>query len=994
MSDVEDQIFELLNKTIDTDENVRMPAIQELQSYTFQLELVPKLENVLKISLQNNNISHIYFTLLILRDVIANRGVLLPLEKHQEHISHLVNIGNEFAPLISSNFAVRNVYSDSISISYRFVLETTRASPLRMPEEFIKFESTNFHKIIKANTMLSILNVVEKEMRHYKIDDQKFLESTFRQYLMIDYFIYSFLCFLSDDHTINVLGTSIFIKCANFGTTRQANQNYPQRIFTDFYQDSKYIDILLSFFMNWENSSESAQALESLSFYIKIGKTSNNNFCKSKLFDNILIDVTVKIPQIIEQITDSHNNEKAPILLLFLIDLVHFFNSSVFQFLDNFISSVINFSNQYLYNDIPNFILLWKNISTVLESPISQYNQKEKLKVVLLSIINHYLEFLLNNSGKYSEIILNNREEFLEIHSNLWIMGIPCLVEVSQNICSIVQSTLENEISEISYQKMIIVSSLLESYNKSYKALSSGASTDFSRSTFQCYNSMFSFINYESNPPEKLSSIYQEFGEAVAKFEFMFIFYSQSIINDLFRNLHMITIKQAFQNKEGLILDTIFTHLVNNLLIFNQSPNLVFSLISFFDEITNNQSMLINKHLSKNTRVQDLSHQRIQLVFDAFSFTDVKQKMPLLYKIYSNVISNEEFPLFLASLDHSFTTTLADPKQCFILFRQIRGIEMNVKNQLLKGMILKWMIQNHFTDTLNLLKQHCKVKYTVEAIVKTWTELAKLFDNQIMKTTGLGIEYFRKNVQLMLVLKEHCEEPQWSIMKIVHCCIVGDYANYGIMKLYNDKSIDIVLEHFFYLLITWANGETPKRLIRITEVLRKISEIGMAEMIFTVEQNLMGMNEFLINNLLVGDLEIWKISCDCFGKLLNEAILHSMPTQRFMQFFIITLDALINLPFNDRKTIESTAFVMFLLIKENTPQCHQVCEAVISTFEEIYISDVRKIFNSLLSAAVVEDTNPFNHYLNEVINFSNRMKKYHVEIANIPIFAQIFRRIG
>ena len=1000
----ESHVLEMLQNMQSNDEQTRLIASQYLQEFTYKLEFIPFFYNLLRHCLENKLKTSAYFILLIFRDVMVNRGVLLALDQNQAHISNLLEIADNFANLIASDYAIRNIFSDALAISYRFVIEITKSAPLPFADLFMIYKKSNDHKVIAINTMYSVMNCLENNMKHVSNELHRLLIRQFCQYLIQDYFQCSFVSILDSNQTVNEIGVNLLYKCITFFPNSQKKP----RFLHEFFETPKYVDVLLNYYMRWkddtQNSQQASKTLETLSYYVKMSREYVRN--------NILNEAMNKISMIIQDIINSQTNNDVNYsdILQFLIDITEFDDFYRVKCIETFLGVVIPFTDNYIHNNPDNFILLWKKISKISDRG-SDFPKPELVNDVLLQIYSKFLMYLFFSCEKSSELYFNNYDYGIKILSNAWKMVRNQIVNASDLICNQSEEILNNGMTEESYQKMIIIVMATDALIQCY----SSCSTDYERAVSNILPKIVKFIIFEIQNQDLVLNNYHAYGLIVPKVEFLFITLTDSFLKYICRNKANICANNIIRKidefmkqfgsgySNNIFVNFLLDHMIDNLLIFKDCSNITFGIINFLSNsmihgINNENSFSFSNAsiVSTNKKIVDLSYRKIVFNFEDeyASFNDLKKYLPLLYNIYGKVIKDDEWDGFLNLFDQEFDRIRenSNPKSCFILYRKIRGILIESRNNEIALNIFKWMLFTHLEDTKNMLKNYHQYKFAVNAIIKSWYELYKRNIFRGIENTGLGILYFKANVQILLTLKEFCEDSQWQAMKIIYNSIINEYANFGIMSLYKDNSLQIVLDIFFSLVQNWAIGETPKRLMRITQTLSKIIEIGVADNMIISNDIILTICEFLIQNLLVHNEETWTITCQCISKLLQKALEYSVPMQKFMQFFIVIFDALINLSFTDPDMISATAETIRLLIMHNFDQCMKVSDAVLSTFEQKYVEDVRKIFHNFLKAADNENDNSEKHFHGKLKDFSNDMKRYHVEIANIPIFTGIFRR--
>ena len=178
----------------------------------------------------------------------------------------------------------------------------------------------------------------------------------------------------------------------------------------------------------------------------------------------------------------------------------------------------------------------------------------------------------------------------------------------------------------------------------------------------------------------------------------------------------------------------------------------------------------------------------------------------------------------------------------------------------------------------------------------------------------------------------------------------------------------------------------------------------MSKYLYTNEENFFTVLDFLIQNLLITNedenkIVLWIKTCNCLENILIDSIESSFGINHFTQFFVIILDALINLPFESgSELVNSTASVLFILMfydDEKTRFCSCVTDSVIDTFKDEYKDSVIKIFQDFWNSLDHSERSlfkPSRSFKNGVKAFSDEMKRFHVELANIKPYRNIFTR--
>lgn len=1129
MESEESKILDYISKISSPNESIRQEASQYLQSCTFQIQYLPFFENTLHQCITGSSRANVYYCMLALRDIILNRGCILSDKDHINHVQKLLTIANDAAASISNDIAILNVFSDAISISYRFIFEKGQFQFLQTIFDFYK--SSIYHKMIATCTLISIINAIENHLSHQTKIQHKNLMKDFANKISLENQSFYDLAFqsLSTSPSIhpdanpnlikglNILGIELLSKATQLDWEniksfhikdhffKITNKTEPPSLF--------YIDCLFNFFNVYE-PKYSIKALECIRCYLWICHSKNIFNSNIEDFYNTILYIIQKTNQTLSELVKIPNNgnynadgyDKRNILPL-LLKIAEIMTSDTFilnvknltpfirvsdnenerqagegmQILLEFLGCSIDYTKCFILSDPFEFFKFWSSIAKV---PFDGEN-KQKLVEVGQQIFAYYLKYILTSSDENLERAANDcfswsyllpssdRADF--IHGVLWESVIDCIYQssslITDRINQIIEEGNQKELdSSFSYPylQMIVLtthftyfvfdySELVKLYkipvqttpskdmkiaedNKKYSLkhkkdipkmqfflpqnnINSFNLNDLTRSFQDAFVAIIKFIQWES---ENLSDRLNIIGENMARFECCAaaLFRSFLSFKDNYRNnSQMKNLVKSIEDKilvsnypkETKIVHFFIDHFVEVIKTFGSYSDLLFYIFDIFEDIGKKNSTI----LTSNQKLIELSRNQIQpFNFESIPINRLKKAIPMMYKIYSAVNSNE-LTTFLSSFNNLFSPELINPEKCFLLYSQLCGIiqySLQTNKEVVISQTFKWMIENHFEDTIKSIQTHCKNKTIISIIIKTWLSMSGVnyYRKHLSRTTkksiqiyrnGDGIEYFKKNTIILMTLKECCEDSQWISMKVIHNCIYGDYSNYGIMEHFKDNSLQIILENFFFLLCNWAIGENSKRLILITEILQMLPKIEedfhITQVLFSVEQNFQFVHEFLIQNLLIsnGDTrekELWGKTCDCLYNIIKDAIHKSVDVQRFAQFFIVVLDKLItSSSFEDSSFRKSTTYLTFIFMKHIPAFCHKVMERVISTFEKMYIEKVGTIFNYLWELLPTEndDFTPSRNFDEKVEKFSNEMKTYQVEVANIPEFQPFFRRV-
>jgi hypothetical protein len=248
------------------------PAVmQELYVYTYRVEYLPIFDRILPSCHSSRQAMHL--CLLILRDLITNRGCLLSIEELQVHISILIDVGCALADLIASDIPVGNMYAGALAISYRLSCELK--SPYQFVQLFDFVKLSNAHQSVMLNVMYWILQVMKMPLRHITIPQQRDLEKQFCRICIRDFIEGTLQALSGNSHPMTDLLLQLFRDCFLFGVPGGIQKMVfaPSQIPNTLYVPARaasIIEILFRAFRSIDNAV-STHAMEALLCYCSIG---------------------------------------------------------------------------------------------------------------------------------------------------------------------------------------------------------------------------------------------------------------------------------------------------------------------------------------------------------------------------------------------------------------------------------------------------------------------------------------------------------------------------------------------------------------------------------------------------------------------------------------------------------------------------------------------------------------------------------------------------
>ena len=948
-----------------------------LQQCTFNVDNLQIFDSILKNIITDRSLLLVCLTSL--RNLLRNRGILVPLPDIQDHVNYLLSVAFDISDkILIKDEVILNMFSEAISISYRLILEMQNTFPQPFVNLYKFYNVSYSHNVVMVDIMRSFINSLGVRMKHNSKDDYKALKRTFEKYLMFDFLECGFKLLLKEENMNKDLLIDLCLKMIidtyNFG--KDVSEAKMKKLNKRFEENYASKDIPLRLLDIFKNSKEPIAGNSLNVFYLFIN-------IEERIFPRIAGSFTDYCLQISNGIVDLLECDSLDnCISLFLNQFIQIVNFSYFQKKEEsekFFLSVYNFTMNNAPKDLIKF---WGYVG-------SQIELNQKLSQLLPNIFILYINTLVSNSSKVSKEIFDDYQESISFLQELWLIVTKSSMEAVHFVSDKIDNLTQQIFNAESFQEMIIYLGLADAYSQCFKSGKPGF--DF----MNIYKSYGYFLKHLLNyiivtSPQRKDLLDNE-PEFMCKTELVLINLGTTIKNNIIKQkMSYITFLEAELTKSREDIYHLFIdRFLTDLTFFTQYPFVLYQILLFVDEMCNQtQSTVFGSYANNNELLKKLANREIIFNFEGVDFPQLKKLLPLLNKIYARNVKN--WDVFLSYFDNIFQSiNSSNHADVFILFRQIYGIfpAIPVNNDIFY--LYHWLMNQHFDDFIKCIKANSQVKEVIHAIIHLWLQVCKHNGKPFPEGSGDGIILFRANTKIILLLKETCNESEWLAMKIIYSCITGRYANFGIMNLYNDNSLQIVVNIFFNLLENWAIGEDEKKLLIITECITALVQIDFCKNV--IQKNLIIIFEFLIQNLLLKNIEVWKKTCECLSSLMNYSISNNISLRPFLQQFLVLIDGLINLDFDDSKLLKATAEPLYLMWQNCSEAVTKVVNEICNAFESRFQKDVRKFFDDLFTYYPPEKQYDETFYTNIRV-FQHSIKKYYIELANIPIFSPIFHR--
>jgi hypothetical protein len=442
------------------------------------------------------------------------------------------------------------------------------------------------------------------------------------------------------------------------------------------------------------------------------------------------------------------------------------------------------------------------------------------------------------------------------------------------------------------------------------------------------------------------------------------------------------------------VFNFLMKRLIGNLTFFSSSPAFLYETLVILRRFS--ESLRLVPLVKANEFLQSFSNRQIVFNFEGLDPASLRKLLPALHHIYTrNLIAktqdmaSDDWRSFLSFFDDGFTN-VADPASAFNLFRELKGVFAALNTGTVSSSLLSWLLSNHLERILAAIRAHAADAAILGAIAQLWAVVAARKKDDFPPTSALGIELFRGSTAIVqaIAAAADVEDSPWFMVKILLPSFEGRYANFGIMRLYEDHSFESMHAAFFALLERWAPGQTGKRLTWTIAALSALQAID-ASLVLAHEPHFAAATALLLEALLANSREIWIAACGCAAALLEAGAPIDI-AGRFDRHLVVIIDVFVNRPI-DNESRKPAARVVFLMRKHAPEAVESIIGDVIANFEEKYRPAVQKIAqpafgNPLPAESCTSD------YQCAIEAFAADMQRYPMHLATIDRFAPIFRR--
>ena len=789
-----------------------------------------------------------------------------------------------------------------------------------------------------------------------------------------------------------------------------------------FYANTNVPQILIQ---SYNNTNFKTYALDALTYFLGASRCS----WKQIGSDNVLLVVNFLTESLITFLESKITDEACFISLSRLIyklgkiiPLVPFYNNP--ELFSSFFSSVKNSSliafKSLLFLPIPPayFLKFWASLAFNIE-----FRNHNILSLFELfeEIFREYIQSLLNSILPQTTIDFFTEHfpdfyQFVEDCKPLWSLTKYCMKPAAEFITSIFNQLLSELISnpaaqfssaliyKLSLLILIFTSKLNGGLSISY------AFPDLPIQLTILINSVFGLIKQTDPILNDLVNIH---GHVFVLLERSLICFASKFKRDFLGSSsnHALQIYANLNVTQQESFDIFFNRFLNDLTLLIPVPDNLIEFLKFIDTLTSSNKT--KKFANSNKLLQMLISHQIHLEFDKIdNIESVFQLYPCLNKLYSKaILTTSQMNTFLSTFDQHFYNAglnkFRDPKEILIIYRGLNGVLEGTSAINLYLIVFKWFLKNHIEKTIQCLELHSKELLVFKSIAKFWKTLVvdKGIKLMLPSYSADGIAFIKYSLIFVNALMHNVPDSDIKmiyIIKILCGSITSRYSNFGIMKFYNDRTFEEMVDMLLKIIQVcpfhlYSHYDNMILLISdtISSLIKLIPEAIMNETYFPSVCNFY-LHSFIFlprsfRSQYAG-INQWSQFTVSFHELITYLVQKNIDNQSIWECFrphiVILLDIFLS---TDLPIILDILNPFYTICKSNEQYIGLIIELICNNYDEMFRNEISAAFQStfqiLKEAPTKKTKNKFKTSLSSMREF---LCKYEIQLATIPEFVNLF----
>ncbi|EAY10693.1 hypothetical protein TVAG_364160 [Trichomonas vaginalis G3] len=445
---------------------------------------------------------------------------------------------------------------------------------------------------------------------------------------------------------------------------------------------------------------------------------------------------------------------------------------------------------------------------------------------------------------------------------------------------------------------------------------------------------------------------------------------------------------RVMENKSGMfgsLMNHIFVG-ISNLTNSNleNSSTVIIQLILLINVACNNDKL---RDLMISTGFMNhITERTIEINYNIENMKILKRPRTTLYYLYANCIQSRRYLIsFLGFFDERFeyiARNTPDPINVVTLYRDLTGVANGLRNPSFLEKLMMWFCNNHLEDTLSFISVYESEPLVLKAIIKLYNifySTTKCQNSpQVLTDTGLGI--FMLQTSSKIIEQLFSLLPNFEILiiisRIFNSCLTSRTANYGVMKHYNDFSINAILSKFFLVLSNHKSFyDNTKVNSYLLKALKSVSINCPDE--FTKEENLKISISFTQSPFNDSNQEMYTSAWSIIEEIIHLDLNHDTIIM-LRPHFVYILNALIN----SNQTELFCGYPLIPYMNKHDEQFVKDCfKAIVDSYDDNFKGVIEKNLDSLIDNQNKENIAKSFHFY---------MQKYQCGLHAIHFFRPFF----
>jgi hypothetical protein len=409
--------------------------------------------------------------------------------------------------------------------------------------------------------------------------------------------------------------------------------------------------------------------------------------------------------------------------------------------------------------------------------------------------------------------------------------------------------------------------------------------------------------------------------------------------------------------------------------------------------------------------LQGLTHRELFLDFSGVDPAQSRRLLLVLNKIYAKSIKTASgWMQFLDHFDSRFAAiaggAYAHEHQIFCLYQEIYGMLRGLSSYRDYLIVFRWFMGRHVEDTLSAIRAQAQRPLVAHAVARAWYLLASNKGKKLIlpSASAEGIQLFRESLRVIGALIQCLDESndqKYLICKIIRPSLSETYANFGVMELYGDTSLDEMLAVFFRIIATWEFSEISQLRKGVRVILETIEAVLATRPNRLDDARLALVTQFIAQTLLWQDeskfdvkwsstQNCFRLACKCLQQLMLFCLGRSgVDWALFRRHFIAITDQLCHPKY---QIADPVAGPLCYCVKMDPAFVQSVFQGVYESFDEQYRSEIQAIVEQALSVVDrVTAPDQLQRFRAALNNFQRDIMRYSIELAEVPGIADFFR---